>query len=84
MAPGKVSTTSDGWTAEAMKKGFLGVTAHWIEVKEGVWTLRSELVGYKPVVGDHSGENLSRYFIGVCDRVGIWTPEQSKASRSLS
>jgi hypothetical protein len=80
LAPGKVSTTSDGWTAEAMKKGFLGVTAHWIQVKDGIWEMRSELVGYKPVVGDHSGENLARYFMGVCDRVGIWTPEQSKVS----
>ena len=81
LAPGKVSTTSDGWTAEAMKKRFLGVTAHWIQVKDRIWETWLELVGYKPVVGKYLGANLARYFIGVCDCVGIWTPEQSKASR---
>ena len=44
--------TSDGQTVEAMKKEFLGVTAHWIQVKDGIWEMQLELVGYKPVVGE--------------------------------
>ena len=34
MAPGRVSTTADGWMADNRKVSFLGMTAHWIEVKK--------------------------------------------------
>jgi hypothetical protein len=50
---------------------FLGVTAHWITVKDGKWELRSEIIGMKSVLGRHNGDNLARYFMGLCDRVGI-------------
>ena len=53
-----------------MKGAFLGVTAHWIEVKKGheeIWTIRLEVIGFWTVSGDHSGKNLGRYFVGVCD-----------------
>lgn len=69
-APGKISTTSDGWTADNTKGSFLGMTAHWIEVKDGKWTLRSEVIGFQPISGEHSGRNLGRYFVSLCDRVG--------------
>ena len=36
-APGKVSATADGWTANNTKGSFLGVTAHWVEVKGKAW-----------------------------------------------
>ena len=39
VAPGSVSVTADSWTVDTTKAGFLGVTAHWIEVKAGKWTL---------------------------------------------
>jgi hypothetical protein len=38
-APGKVSMTADGWSADNTKASFLGVTAHWIEVKGEKWML---------------------------------------------
>ena len=50
-APGKVSTMSDGWTADNTKGSFLGMTAHWIEVKDEKWELHSEVVGFQPVSG---------------------------------
>ena len=28
--------TSDGWMVEKMKKGFVGLTVHWIAVEEKV------------------------------------------------
>lgn len=54
------------------------MTAHWIEVKNKTWTLRSEVVGFQPVSGDHTGWNLGRYFIGLCNRVGIFNKDRSK------
>jgi hypothetical protein len=54
------------------KAAFLGVTAHWIDVKEtGKWVLRSEVIAFKGLSGDHGGENLGRYFVASCDRAGI-------------
>ena len=46
---------------------------------EGKWNLRSEVVGFQGISGEHSGWNLGRYFVGLCDRVGICADE-SKAS----
>ena len=60
------------------KAGFLGMTAHWIEVKEGKWKLRGEVIGFKALSGNHSGENLGRYAVGLLDRVGIMDKNQSK------
>jgi hypothetical protein len=77
-APGKISATADGWTADNTKGSFLGMTAHWIEVKDKKWNMRSEVVGFQPVSGDHSGWNLGRYFVGLCDRVGIFNKDGSK------
>jgi hypothetical protein len=38
-APGKISCTADGWTADTTKAAFLGMTAHWIDVKDGKWKM---------------------------------------------
>jgi hypothetical protein len=80
-APGKVSATADGWTANNTKESFLGVMAHWVEVKGRKWRLRSEVIGFQAVSGDHGGLNLGRYFIGLCDRVGITNKDTSKVTR---
>ena len=72
--------TSDGWTADNTKGAFLGMMAHWIDVKDGEWKLRAEVVGFKPISGEHSGENLGRYFIGLCDHVGILNKESLKVT----
>jgi len=62
-----------------MKAGFLGMTAHWIEVKEQKWKMRAEVVGFKALSGAHSGENLGRYAVGLLDCVGIMDKKRSKA-----
>jgi len=62
--------------------GFLGMTAHWIEVKEKTWKMRAEVIGFKALSGAHSGENLGRYTVGLLDRVGIMDEKGSKASHS--
>jgi len=56
------------------------MTAHWIEVKEKIWNMRAEVIGFKALSGTHSGENLGRYAVGLLDRVGIMSQNQSKAS----
>ena len=58
----------------------MGVTAHWIKVDDGKWKLRSEVMGFTGLSGDHSGVNLGRYLIGLYERVGIITEGGSKVS----
>lgn len=55
------------------------MTAHWIEVTDGNWELRNEVIGFKDVSGAHSGDNVGQYSVGLLDRVGIMSPTTSKA-----
>jgi hypothetical protein len=66
-APGLISTTADGWSVDTTKASFLGVTAHWVDVKNGKWKLRAEVVGFRVILGEHSGANLGQYFLGMCE-----------------
>ena len=70
-ALGKISTTANGWSANNTKASFLGITAHWIEVKNGKWKMCAEVVGFQAISGDHGGENLGWYLMGLCDWIGI-------------
>ena len=56
--------TGNCWTAPNTQTAFLGVTAHWINVKEGKWALCSEVIGVKSILGGHNGDNLAGYFMG--------------------
>jgi hypothetical protein len=38
------------------------------------------VVGFQLVSGEHSGVNLGKYFISLCDRVGIMSDKKSKVS----
>jgi hypothetical protein len=57
------------------------MTAHWIEVKEGKWKMRAEVVGFKALSGNHGGENLGRYAVGSLDHVGIMHKTGTKVGR---
>ena len=72
--------TADGWTAENAKIGYLGSTAHFIgiDTKTLQWSLKSKTVGFCLIVGTHGGNNLGRYMVGICDRVGIMSKDHSK------
>jgi GH25 family lysozyme M1 (1,4-beta-N-acetylmuramidase) len=78
-----ISTTADGWTVDTTKAAFLGVTAHWIEVDNNKWNMLSEVIGFRSLLGEHNGENLGRYFVGVCDCIGIIDSKQSKVNQPL-
>jgi len=79
-APGLISVTADGWSVDTTKVSFLGVTAHWVDVTNGKWTLWAEVVGFQGISGEHSGANLGRYFLGVCEQVGIVNVQRSKVN----
>ncbi|RDB30472.1 hypothetical protein Hypma_007293 [Hypsizygus marmoreus] len=69
---------ADAWTADNTKAAYLGLTAHWIEVKEGKWKLQAAVVGFQAISGTHAGNNLRRYLMGLCDRMGITDRNRSK------
>ena len=71
MAPGKISITQDGWSADHTKMGFQGMMAHWIEVKDGKWKMKAAVIGFKSLSGTHNGENLGGYTVGLLNQVGI-------------
>lgn len=79
-----MSITADAWSADTTKMGFLGMTAHWIEVKGKEWKMRSEVIGFKSLSGAHTGENLGRYAVGLLDRVGIMDEKRSKVRHVLT
>lgn len=58
--------------------GFQGMTAHWIEVKDGKWKMRAAVIGFKGLSGAHDGDNLGKYSVGLLDRVGIMDKTGSK------
>ncbi len=77
-ASGKVLVTMDGWSADNTKMLFQGMSAHWIEVKDGRWKMRASMIGFKGLSGAHSGENLGRYAVELFDCVGIMNNKESK------
>ena len=66
-----------------MKMGFQGMTAHWIEVKDGKWEMKAAVIGFKSLSGMHNGENLGGYTVGLLDRVGIMDENGTKACHEL-
>ncbi|KAK2377208.1 zinc finger BED domain-containing protein RICESLEEPER [Trifolium repens] len=52
---GRVAITTDMWTASNQKKGYMAVTAHYID---GSWTLQSRILRFIYVPAPHTSENL--------------------------
>ena len=77
-SPGKVLITFDGWSVDTTKAVFQGMTAHWIEVKEGQWKMRAEVISFKALLDNHGGENLGRYAVGLLDRMEIMDKKGTK------
>ena len=48
-------------------------------MKEKMWKMRAEVIGFKALSGAHSGENLGQYAVGLMDHVGIMSETGSKA-----
>ncbi|KAJ7949772.1 zinc finger BED domain-containing protein RICESLEEPER 2-like [Quillaja saponaria] len=52
---GKVAITTDMWTASNQKKGFMAITAHYIDAS---WTLQSRILRFVHVLCPHTKEKL--------------------------
>jgi hypothetical protein len=78
MTTGCVTTSMDLWSIDQTKASFLGLTAHWIEVKKNKWNLRSQVIAFHGVSGAHSGVNLGRHIVGLCEQVGIVSGQSTK------
>ena len=64
-APGRLAFTTDEWTSPN-SIAFKGITCHFIDTD---WKLRSLLLGFAPVTGQHTAQKLLEVFMGV---LGSW------------
>lgn len=48
----------------------------------GKWILKSAVIGMRGLSGNHGGENVGRYIVGLCDRVGLIGKVQPKVGLS--
>ncbi|KAH7904063.1 hypothetical protein BJ138DRAFT_1186766, partial [Hygrophoropsis aurantiaca] len=53
--------------------GYDRMTTHWIHVDEQTakWTLHAQVIAFRGFSGEHSGTNIGRYFVGLCQRAVI-------------
>ena len=59
----------------------MGITAHWIESPVKIptsWSLVSEVIAFRAISGSHTGANLGRYFVSLCERAGIIVDHTTK------
>ena len=63
----KVSLTCDLWTPPNCKS-ILGVTGHWIT---NDWILKDVLLDAVEIKGNHSGNNIAKHIVKICDTYGI-------------
>lgn len=73
MLPGKISITFDTWTSRAFDP-YIAITAHYINSStnsQSLWVLKKDLIGFFPVIGSHSGENLACYIIECVEWFGL-------------
>lgn len=65
-----VSVTIDIWSDRKMR-GFLGVTAHMLELKPNGLSLRSVLLCCQRFKGSHTGEKIGEAFETLCTTYGL-------------
>lgn len=65
-----ISTTVDIWSDRKMR-GYLGVTAHAIEIEKPNISLKSYLLSCNRFTGSHTGEKISTAFEAICDEYAI-------------
>ncbi|CAN1149655.1 Putative AC transposase [Linum perenne] len=57
---GIVAITTDMWTASNQRKGYIAVTAHYLD---NGWCLRSQLLRFIYVPGPHTADRLARFMV---------------------
>jgi hypothetical protein len=61
----------DGWSSLSSCNPYLGVTVHWVHSapeSPTEWSLRTLLLAFWEVQGNHSGDNLAKIVLGIFDR----------------
>lgn len=65
-----VSVTVNIWLDRRMR-GFLGVTAHWVNIKDDYLQLKSQLLACNRFKGSHTGERICEEFEQICEEYQI-------------
>lgn len=73
---GLVAACADVWSSPSNKMPYLGAMSAYILIvkrknKRPLWVLKSTILGFRAIEGQHDGGNLGRYFFGLCRRAGI-------------
>jgi hypothetical protein len=55
------------------KACYIGITGHWIKVKDLDWQLHSEVLAFSAISGSHTGENYACYFLKLGKQVCLFT-----------
>ncbi|KAF9060115.1 hypothetical protein BDP27DRAFT_1370813 [Rhodocollybia butyracea] len=68
---GLVATCGDMWSSPSNKMPFFGAMSSYILIiprkkKRPLWKLKSTILGFRSVEGAHDGDNLGRYYLGMC------------------
>lgn len=71
------------WTQDTTSDPWIGLTGHWVQVDREDWRIRSEVLGLRIVMGNHGGENLGRFMLGMLDRVGV-TAKNHDGKRAIN
>ena len=65
--------TLDGWSSLA-RDPYLGVTVHWVHSSPEAptdWSLRTLLLAFREVKGNHSGQNLANLVMEILSKAGL-------------
>jgi hypothetical protein len=71
-AVGQISFTMDIWS-DQNRQSYMAITAHWIAVIPGTTSLelKTALIAFHQLYGDHDGESLATVVLHLLDRAGI-------------
>lgn len=65
---GRVSLTSDGWTAKPSNDQYICVTAHWIDTD---WVLQKRIITFDDMDERHTGQNISNRIEETCKEFNL-------------
>lgn len=69
----QISITMDSWTSAAYDP-YLAITAHYIDSppdQPNEWSLKSDLLGFAEIEGNHGGANQASIILSVIDRYDV-------------
>ncbi|KAI3919344.1 hypothetical protein MKX01_040898 [Papaver californicum] len=73
----RISLTTDMWTCNSQNKGYMALTAHYIDEK---WRIQKRILSFSAVDGQHSGVNIAKVLL---DKLLEWNIDRKIASITL-